>query len=326
MAVISTMGDMTLLELAKQTAPDGGIVDIIDVLSQKNEILQFLPWTEANGNTTHTFSQALTEPAGTWAGVNEYVSAETGRTRQVVEGIRTLKTYVDIDVDLLAMSPNKAKVRANQAGLAYNGLTKELVKKLIYGNDGVDPDTFTGLAVRPEYDAAADTQVLDVGGSGSDTMSVWIVKLGVPNGLYMAYPKGNNNVALQREDKGEQVKYNSTAQIKYVMREEVKVMGALCIGDPRAVVRLASIESAGSTNLLTYDWIIDALSLLPDPSDMGGVVMLGNRTAWSQLWKNAAGKANVNFDPSAPFGQPVRSFDGIPFVLTDQLTITETAL
>lgn len=326
MAVVSTNTDMTLLELAKQTDPGGAIADIVNVLSQRNEILQYLPFAEANGNTTHTLTQALTEPSGSWTGTNEYVSAATGRTKQVVEGIRILKNYVDIDVDVLAMASDKAKVRANQAALTLNGLTKELTRAMIYGNENTNPKELHGFASRPDYDAAADTQVIDVGGSGADTMSVWVVQLGYPNYVYMAYPQGNPMMALDREDKGEQPKYDSTGGIKYVMREEVKFMGALCIADPRSVVRLASIESAGTSNVLTYTSLIDAMALLPDPSDMSGVVILGNRTAWAQLWKDAAGKSNVDFTPNAPFGSPVRSFDGIPFVLTEQLTITETAL
>lgn len=326
MAVVSTNTDMTLLELAKQTAPGGAIVDIVDVLSQRNEILQFLPFAEANGNTTHTFTQSLVEPSGSWTGVNEYVTPESGRTKQVTEGIRILKNYVDIDVDVLAMSSDKNKTRANQASLVLNGLTKELVNTMIYGNENTNPKELHGLSSRDDYDAAADTQVIDVGGSGADTMSVWVVQLGYPNHLYMAYPQGNPMMAIDREDKGEQPKYNSSGGIKYVMREEVKFMGGLCIADPRSVVRLASIETAGASNVLEYTDLIDALSLLPDPSDLSGAVILGNRTAWAQLWKNAAGKANVDFNPQAPFGQPVRSFDGIPFVLTDQLSITETAL
>jgi len=326
MAVVSTNTDMTLLELAKQTDPNGAIADIVDVLSQRNEILQFLPFAEANGNTTHTLTQALIEPSGTWTGVNEYVTAETGRTKQVTEGIRILKNYSDIDVDVLAMAGDKAKTRANQAALTLNGLTKELTRAMIYGNENVNAKELNGFATRDDYDADGDAQVIDVGGTGSDTMSVWIVQLGYPNYIYMAYPQGNPMMAIDREDKGEQVKYDSNGGIKYVMREEVKFMGALCIADPRSAVRLASIETAGSSNILTYTDIIDGLSLLPDPSDMSGVAILGNRTAWAQLWKDAAGKANVDFTPNAPFGQPVRSFDGIPFVLVEQLSSTETAL
>jgi hypothetical protein len=157
-------------------------------------------------------------------------------------------------------------------------------------------------------------------------MSMWLVKFGYPNNVYFFYPPGGANTMINSEDMGREAKYDSSGNIKHVMREQLKLNVGLAIGDPRSVVRIASIETSGTSSIWDFDDLVDAISKLPDPGDLSGTVLMTNRTGWAQIWKDASSKSNVNFMPNAPYGTPVRSIADIPVILMDQLITTEAAI
>lgn len=329
MAAVDTGGAVTMLELVKRTNPDGTLAHIVDTLSEKNAFLKHAKWKEANGKDSHMFVQSLSEPAGTWGRANKGIDIESNRTKQVTEPIKILESYADIDTRILARERDKAGFRYSVDIATKAGLTKTLASAFIYGYEGDDVDMLSGLAYRGGYDSAADTQVIDAGGSGGDTMSVWLAKWDDQDGVYFVYPQGDPDTMFEQKHMGEQPVYEATGAngaVYYVDRSYHKMNVGLCIADPRAAVRIASIESTGTSNIMSADLCLEAMTLLPSPDDLENVVMYMNRTAWLQLTKEAKDKTNVVYQPDAPFGKWIYSFDGVQVVLMDKLTITETAL
>ena len=49
-------GNATLVDIIKTTAPDGSILDVAEILSQNNAIIEDLIWVEANSTTSHVES------------------------------------------------------------------------------------------------------------------------------------------------------------------------------------------------------------------------------------------------------------------------------
>jgi len=329
MATVDTGGAVTMLELVKRTNPDGTLAHIVDTLSEKNALLKYAKWKEANGKDSHMFIQSLTEPSGTWGRANKGVSIENGRTKQVTEPIKILESYSDVDLRILDRERDKAGFRYSLDVQAQAGLTKTLASAFIYGSEGTDVDMLTGLAYRSGYDAAVDTQVIDAGGAGNDNMSAWLVKWDDQDGVFFTYPQGDPNQMFEMEHLGKQPVYEATGAngaVYYVDRTYHKMNVGLCVSDPRAAVRIASIETTGTSNILSADLVLEAMTLLPSPDELEGVCLLTNRTGWLQLTKEAKDKTNVMYNPDAPFGKWIYSFDGVPVVIMDKLIKTETAL
>lgn len=329
MAAVDTTGAVTMLELVKRTNPDGTLAHIVDTLSEKNAFLKHAKWKEANGKDSHMFVQSLSEPSGTWGRANKGISIESNRTKQITEPIKILESYADIDTRILARERDKAGFRYSVDISTKAGLTKTLADAFIYGTEGDDVDMLNGLAYREDYDAASDTQVIDAGGSGSDTMSVWLAKWDDQDGVYFTYPEGDPDTMFEQKHMGEQPVYEATGAngaVYYVDRTYHKMNVGLNIADPRAVVRIASIETSGTSNILTSDLILEAMTLLPSPDELENAVLYMNRTGWLQLTQEAKDKTNVLYQPDAPFGKWVYSFDGVNVVLMDALKKTETAL
>src|SRR5258708_9376291 len=65
---------------------------------------------------------------------------------------------------------------------SLEGMPQQMASTVIYGSTAVNPDRFTGLA--PRYNSVLTTtalsaaNVIDMGGTGSDNTSIWIVTWG----------------------------------------------------------------------------------------------------------------------------------------------------
>jgi hypothetical protein len=90
---------------------------------------------------------------------------------------------------------------------------------------------------------------------------------------------------------------------------------------PDAALRIANIETAGSTNTFDEDILIKAMN----KSFMRGqrMVFYVNDTIYSQMQIRMKDKANVNFQWSNAFGENTLTFMGRPVRLVDKLTNTE---
>jgi hypothetical protein len=312
----------TLVETARRHDPNGNIAKIAEVLTEKNQILEDAVFSEANNLTNHMFTRRLTEPSGSWVNVNEGVNIEASRTKQLVEPIRMLESYSRIDERILDIEKNKEQFRSTEDMAFVEGLGKTFAESFFYGSDGDDPSEIIGLSNRSEWDSVSDTDyVVDAGGSTTaTTFSAWIIDWG-PDKVHMVYPAGSASAGIQMEDLGKQLVEPSSGSLYTAYVTRFKMHTGLVIRDPRCIQRIASCEPSSSTNTLTAEYLIEAITQMPDQR---GVIYV-NKTGWQKLINLAVDKVNVNYDPQDPWGRRFRmDFMGLPVKLCEQLTNTET--
>lgn len=321
MATLTVASQLTLIELAKRTDPSGDLAVIAEVLTRDNEILQDAPWLEANDVFSHKTTQRFSLPTGTWRKLNAGVAAHATGTREIIETMGMLEDYSEVDKALADAAPNPKQFRNNEDSGIVEGLSQTLASTIIYGNAATDTEKFTGLA--PRMDALAHTNVFTCSGTGSDLSSIFIVQWG-ENRVHLIYPRGSKSMGVERRDLGESTKVNSDGTMYQVYRSHFKVSCGLVVRDERCIARIANIESAGSSNLLDDDKIVQALNKMPMRGS--GAVLYANATILSQLDVLAKDKSNVNYGPADAFGRPVMYFRGIPVRKVDAILDTETAL
>ncbi len=103
MATIGPMA-LTLMDWAKRIDDDGKIAEIINLLSQTNEILEDMLWVEGNLPTGHKTTIRTGLPQAYWRLLNQGVPRGKSTTAQITETCGMLETYSDIDVDLVALA------------------------------------------------------------------------------------------------------------------------------------------------------------------------------------------------------------------------------
>lgn len=330
MAVVNA-GNPTLLDQVKRMDPDGSIANIVEMLEQKNPILQDATFLEGNLPTGHRFVSRTGLPSVSWRRFNEGVTAGKSRTDQIDESCGMLVGRSVVDVQLAKLNGNEAAFRASEDKAFLSSLNNEVATGVFYHSTKTAPEKFHGLA--PRFDsttAVGGSQIIlhDPAGNpaGADQSSIWFVTWG-PDTCFMIYPKGSM-AGIESADLGEQLVDDGSGKTFRAYVTEWTWKLGLCVKDWRYVARVANLDKSALSG--TGDTIIPAMiqaySQLQDHNS-GRMAIYVNRTVHTYLWlqgRNAAKNSTLSVD--AVEGKPVLSFMGIPIRVCDALATSESVI
>ena len=301
----------------------GGVVqDIAEVLSEYQEIFQDAVFREANSETHHIHTQRMALPTGTWRNVNGGIAPESSTTKQVTENIGMLESISNIDEAIVEMSGNKTEFRAGEDAAFLEGFAQSFADAFIYGNCAANPEQINGLG--PRYNLLALANVVQGGGSGGDTTSLWCVQWGW-NKVFYVYPKGHPSVGLMALDMGKRYVKDSGGTNEFLAwTSHFKMKLGLVIRDDRCVQRVANIEAAGAANIFNPDLLVGRLNKMPSRGK--GAVIYVNETLLSQMDVDAMDKSNVLYSPGEPYGDDITRFKRKPIRLCEAIIDAETAV
>lgn len=332
MAVKHADAQLTLLELAKRTDPNGDTAAIVESLTKENEILQDCPWLEANDVWSHKTVRRTTLPAGSWRKLNSGVATEVSKTQEVIEGIGMLESYAEVDKALADSANNPQSFRNTENQAFIEGMGQTLALGMIYGTlNGTaivtgapaGPECFDGLAARMPS-LAATTNVIGQGGTGSDLTSIFIVQWG-PTKVHMIYPRGHKTLGVEHRDLGEHTNTDASSLKWQIYRDWFGMKAGMVVRDDRCIARLANIEDSGTSNTFDEDNLITLLNRMPGSG--AGAKLYVNDTVQTQMEIKLKDKANVNFTPGNGLGgEPIVRFRGCAVRKVDAIAITEAAL
>lgn len=324
----------TLLDVAKRLDPDGKVAAVVELLHQKNEILEDAVWLEGNLPTGHRTSVRTGLPAPTWRKLYGFVQPSKSTTIQVTDNCGMLEAYAEVDKALADLNGNTAAFRLSEDSAHIEGMNQEFAETLFYGNEGTEPEAFTGFAPRFNSLSAENGQnIIDAGGT-SDRTSIWLVVWG-PNTVHCIYPKGSK-AGLSVTDKGVvtvESLGNGTASSGRMeaYRTHYRWDAGLSVRDWRYVVRIANIDQSAltkdaKTGSDLIDLMTDALERVQDLTS-GRPVFYVNRTVRSFLRRQIANRTlNSTITMDTVAGKKVLAFDGVPVRRVDKLAVGEGAV
>lgn len=317
----------TLLDVAKRTDPNGSIATIVELLAQTNDVLQDMSFVEGNLPTGNKTTVRTGLPTPTWRKLYGGVQPTKSTTAQVTDSCGMLEAYAEIDKALADLNGNTAAYRLSEDAAHIEGMSQKMASTLFYGNEGTEPEAFTGLAPRfNSLSAANGENIIDAGGTGSDNTSIWLCVWGPQTGFGI-YPKGSK-AGLQMTDKGqvtiENVDGNGGRMEGY--RTHYRHDMGLTIRDWRYFVRIPNIDVsdldtvANTKNLI--NWMIQASERIPS-FGKGRACWYVNRTIREKLRLGILEKTASNLSWETVEGKRVMTFDDIPVRRTDALLNTE---
>lgn len=344
---MATLGGtaLTYADWAKRLDDDYKIATIIELLSQTNEILDDMLVVEGNLPTGHKTTVRTGLPQATWRLLNQGVPNAKSTTAQIVDTCGNLETYSVIDKDIADLNGNTADFRLSEVKAFLEGMSQQVAATLIYGNQSVNPERFTGLA--PRYStvtaasAATAANVLDGGGTASTNTSIWIGVWGSDT-MHATFPKGKIT-GLQHRDMGEWPVADSGGNTFQAYRDHFKWEIGLVLRDWRYVARICNIDvtlltGVSAANLINL--LVRALYRLPTApvsattiqtsdtpevrANMGRTVIYCNRVVRTYLDLQAMNKTNVLLRIEEFDGKPVTTFRGIPVRTCDAILNNET--
>lgn len=326
---ILTVNNPTLLDLAKATDPDGSIARVVEILNQRNEVLEDMPWMEGNLPTGHRTTIRSGLPTPTWRKLYGGVQPTKSRRVQVTDNCGMLEDYAEVDKALADLNGNTEAFRISEDRAHIEGMSQEMAQTLFYGNEGSEPEAFTGLAPRFNSLSAenADNIIDAFSGSGGDLTSIWLVVWG-ENSVHGIVPKGSKT-GVQTTDKGlvtiENADGNGGRMEAY--RTHYRWDCGLTVRDWRQIVRIANIDVselgtiANTKNII--NWMVQAAERV-DNLNAGRPVFYMNRTIREKLRLGILEKISNNLTWETVAGKRVMTFDDIPVKRVDQILKTES--
>jgi hypothetical protein len=318
----------TLLDVSKRYAPDGGISDIAELMTETNEILEDMPWHEGNLPTGHRHTIRTGLPAPTWRKLYGGVQPTKSTTAQVTDQVGMLEAYAEVDKALADLNGNTAAFRLSEDRAHIDGMSKELGQTLFYGNETTEPEAFTGLGPRYSSLSAANADnIIDHGGNDSDLTSIWLVVWG-DQGAFGIYPKGSK-AGLEHEDKGQVTIENvdGASGRMEAYRSHYKHTAGLGLKDWRQVVRIANVDLSTLDTLTSTDELVVSMVRASEKVHnlkAGRAVWYMNRRVRTALRLGILEKIANNLTWESVAGKTVMMFDEIPVKRCDALISGET--
>ena len=336
---------ITYADWAKRLDDGYKVATIIELLSQTNEILEDMYVIEGNLPTGHKTTVRTGLPQATWRLLNSGVPNAKSTTAQIVDTCGNLETYSVIDKDIADLNGNTQEFRLSEVMAFLEGMSQQVAATLIYGNQGVNPERFTGLAPRFSTSNTANSQtafnVLSGGGTSSTCTSMWIHVWGNDT-AHVTFPKGKIT-GLQHRDMGEWPVLDSAGNTYQAYRDHFKWEIGYVLRDWRYVVRIANIDVTQLTGVSAANLInllVRGLYRLPTApasattiqtsdtpqvrANMGRTVIYCNRIIRTYLDLQAMNKTNVLLRIEEFDGKPITTFRGIPIRTCDAILSNET--
>lgn len=319
----------TLLDLARISDPDGKIATVVEILNETNEILDDMVWQEGNLLTGHRTTVRTGIPAPTWRKLYGGVQPTKSTTATITDSTGMLEAYAEVDKALADLNGNTGAWRTSEDRAHIEGINQEIADTLFYGNEGTEPEAFTGLAPRYNDLSANNAEnIIDAGGTGSDNSSIWLVVWG-PNTIHGIVPKGSK-AGMQVEDKGQVTIENvdGSGGRMEAYRTHYRMDAGLTLRDWRYVVRIANIDKSlltndQSTGADIADLMVQALELIPN-INMGRAVFYVPRQIRSMLRRQLIQTVkNSTLTMEEIAGRKVVAFDNVPVRRVDALSSDE---
>jgi hypothetical protein len=321
----------TLLDLAKRTDPDGSIAQIVELLTQENMILQDMVWQEGNLPTGHRTTVRTGIPTPTWRKINGGVQPTKGSTAQITFGTGMLEAYAEVDKALADLNGNTAAWRLSEEMGHIEGMNQEMAQTLVYGNEGTEPEAFTGLT--PYYNsrtAQSGANIISANDvdSPTDNQSIWLVGWSETT-IHGIIPKGSN-AGLQVEDKGQVTIENADGSGGRMegYRTHYRWDAGLAVRDWRYAVRICNISKAdlttdASTGPNLANLMFQALETI---QSLSGVrpVFYTSRGVITKIRQQAAAavkQSTLTIDDRG--GVMVQAFNGVPLKRVDTMAADE---
>lgn len=324
---------LTLTDWAKRLDPDGKIAFIVEMLSQTNEILTDMQFSEGNLETGHRATIRTGLPSVFWRLLNQGTQPTKSTTAQITESTGILDAWSEVDKDLAQLGGNVNAFRLSEGKSFLEALNQEMASTLFYGNSSIDPEEFNGLAVRYADLSAANAQnIVDGGGTGSDNSSIWLTVWG-EQGVFGVFPKGSK-AGMEHEDLG-LVTVETTAGVAgarmRAYQEHWSWKMGIVLKDWRQVVRIPNIDVS---NLVAESSAAELTKLMTKAVhriqnlNMGRASFYMNRSLFQYLDLQRQDKVNAgggityqNVD-----GKIIPFFRQIPIRICDALIETEARI
>lgn len=230
---------MTLTEMqAFYGGSDVG--NTIELMNQTNDILNDIPWVEANETNGHTTIVRTGLPDVYWRELYRGTPPSKSEKTKVTELCGMLEARSEVDEKLIKLYGDKKNAfRMSESAAFMESMRQKVAKTLFNGNHNIEPNEFNGFGMR--YPSKTSPNVIDAKGTGSKCTSLWLIAWGNDT-VHGIYPKGSQG-GIDHTDLERQTVTDDIGNKFEALVDRYQWDCGLAVRDWRAVVRIANIDT-----------------------------------------------------------------------------------
>ena len=319
---------LTLADRFKRTENGKTAAEIIEMMSETNEVLKDANALQCNDGTNHITTIRTGLPTAVFRKLYGYVPTSKSTTEQVKDVTGMLETFSVVDVDLVDKSENPKLFRLTESSAFIEAMNQKLQETIFYGSIKENAAAFDGLAAR--YSKKSNdpkkigSNIIDAGSSSTDNTSVWFVTWGDQH-TSLLYPQGSQ-AGVQHKDDGIMTETSATGGKRKVYQDHFKMDVGLSVRDWRSTCRIAniSIASLSGNNAIDLDALLnEAYYKIRRFAKTGKTCIYCNSTVLMHFESQIRSKNNVNFTFKEYLNESVLHYKNIPIRECDQIVCDE---
>jgi len=330
MSEINVASQLSFGEIAKRTAPGGGLIDIFEAMNEVNPVFKFIPALPANQRYSHKISRRTSLPTGTWRKAYKGTAKKASTTQVQVFPCSLLEARSEVDEDLIDTSEDPKGTRRQEDMAFVEGMQQQVMDAIISGNAAGAPEQIDGI--QQYLNLLTQTTVMDGGNSGGT--SIYVLDLS-PSTCYLIYPPGVTNrgplglsiISNPTGGNGKEPVLDSSENTYYAYVTQFKWWLGFVVRDMLSIGRYANINpTVGGSNSFNENKFIEMLNY--GRFNPRSTYILCTKEIKAQMQIRAKDKANVNFSVvNALSGEEVTMFGGYaPVFRCDSISTSESVV
>ena len=319
---------LTLADRLKRTENGKIAAEIIEMMSETNEVLQDANALQCNDGSNHITTIRTGLPSAVFRNLYGFVPSSKSTTEQVKDVTGMLETYSIVDVDLVDKSENPKLFRLSESSAFIEAMNQKLQETIFYGSIKENAAAFDGLAARYSKISTDNkkigSNIIDAGGSGEDNTSIWFVTWGDLH-TSLLYPQGSQ-AGVQHKDDGILTETSTTGGKRKVYQDHYKMDVGLSVRDWRSTCRIANISLSDLTgdNAVNLEELLNqAYYKIRRYAKTGKTYIYCNSTVLMHFEAQLKEKTNVNFTIKEYLNDNVLHYKNIPIRECEQILLTE---
>ncbi len=248
MATNTLSGRANTFDIQKFKSPDGkGALTAINTLTERNDLFKDLESYPSNGGIFHQGLRLSSLPSGSLVNIGGTWGASKGERTPFVETMAIYRDSMEIrkdELENMGAEYGAAYILAEQADHLEGG-SQSWANLLLKGNTTPQANSVVGLQKRAPWNAIDSEFCFNVGGSGTNLRSAWLIAPSIKT-VHLLHNPNHPTLGVKMEDKGESrlTDPDDSTKHTYILTWEYEIQQGICINDQRAVKRLANIPCA----------------------------------------------------------------------------------
>ena len=233
-------------DLLKFKLPSGAAINsVVNALAERDDFTRFLPAYPANQGLTHHSLRTISLPTGNLVDIGGSWKVSKSSYEPVVESLMTVKSTYKAPTDTFQSEKEvvgRALLKAEKIAHVMS-LSQAVTELMLKGSSVPSQSGVVGLMKRAPYMTYDNKFTFNVGGSGNDLRSCWLMKPGVDT-LHFLYNGNHPQLGISQEEKGEFPEEGlgtSDDEHRWNIWIEFMIQKGIFVRDQRALKRICNV-------------------------------------------------------------------------------------